>query len=404
MSQTCVSPPATALTRSSGVPVRRRRGGRRLGRPPAGAAAGAEHRGASAAAASGPSDGATWPTFRPAAMTSRCGRHGSIGRSGAKAPSLGWRSDRSVGARSLPSGRMAPQLPPLPPPARRHARLRRRGRRVDRAGGRRPGLPAHRRRGAGAPRRGSRRTAARVAWTSWRDGAPEVYVADVRRWRGAPADLLGRPPDPAVGWTPDGEVLAVSAAGQPSRPPDLGVRDPGRRRRAPAAAATARCPTSRCRADGRGAARPRRCPGSRRGGSATAAARPASCGGTPSGGGEFVRLAAELDGQLDVADAGRRRDGVRIAFLSDHEGWGNLYSLGRRTAPTCAGTPTTAAAGAPAFYARHAATDGSRVVYECGRRAVAARLARRRRAAAPLDVRLGGPRTARAPHRLAPAA
>ena len=53
----------------------------------------------------------------------------------------------------------------------------------------------------------------RVAWTSWREGAAEVFAADAdggsaRRltwWGGARCR----------GWTPSGEVLALTAAGQP---------------------------------------------------------------------------------------------------------------------------------------------------------------------------------------------
>jgi hypothetical protein len=39
--------------------------------------------------------------------------------------------------------------------------------------------------------------------------------------------------------------------------------------------------------------------------------------------GTFVRLAADLDGN----STRRCWSADRIAFLSDHEGWGNLYSL-----------------------------------------------------------------------------
>src|SRR6185295_17730752 len=71
----------------------------------------------------------------------------------------------------------------------------------------------------------------------------------------------------------------------------------------------------------------------------------------------------DLDGNLDSP----MLVGDRIAFLSDHEGWGNLYSLDGRGAGlrrhTDHGTGD-GQAGAPAFYARHAATDGTRVVYE----------------------------------------
>ncbi len=78
---------------------------------------------------------------------------------------------------SLPSWH-APQLPPLPSSTRRHGsssspRTTCGPRRCPAAGptGSRPTACRWR-----SP--GCRRTATRVAWTSWRDGAPEVYVTD----------------------------------------------------------------------------------------------------------------------------------------------------------------------------------------------------------------------------------
>ncbi|GAB2754898.1 S41 family peptidase [Streptomyces bullii] len=97
------------------------------------------------------------------------------------------------------------------------------------------------------------------------------------------------------------------------------------------------------------------------------------------------RLLAELDGHLHspMFVAGR------IAFLSDHEGVGNLYS--------CAydGTDLRRHTDHDAFYARHASSDGARVVYQCaGDLWIVDDLApdsvpRR------LDVRLSGPRAGR---------
>ncbi|MEU6096399.1 S41 family peptidase [Streptomyces sp. NPDC047079] len=97
------------------------------------------------------------------------------------------------------------------------------------------------------------------------------------------------------------------------------------------------------------------------------------------------RLLADLDGHLDspMFVAGR------IAFLSDHEGVGNLYS--------CAydGSDLRRHTDHDAFYARHASSDGSRVVYQCaGDLWIVDDLApdsvpRR------LDVRLGGQRAGR---------
>ncbi|MFF8099630.1 S41 family peptidase [Streptomyces sp. NPDC016640] len=81
--------------------------------------------------------------------------------------------------------------------------------------------------------------------------------------------------------------------------------------------------------------------------------------------------------------------GGRIAFLSDHEGVGNLYS--------CAydGSGLRRHTDHDAFYARHAAGDGTRVVYQCaGELWLVDDLSP---GAVPrrLDVTLGGPRAGR---------
>ncbi|NUP73052.1 MAG: peptidase S41, partial [Sinomonas sp.] len=72
------------------------------------------------------------------------------------------------------------------------------------------------------------------------------------------------------------------------------------------------------------------------------------------GGGDFRLLAPELDG--NVCDP--MWIGGRIAFLSDHEGFGNVYSVERD------GSDLRRHTDFDAFYARHASTDGGRIVIE----------------------------------------
>ncbi|GHJ02626.1 putative tricorn protease [Streptomyces olivaceus] len=81
--------------------------------------------------------------------------------------------------------------------------------------------------------------------------------------------------------------------------------------------------------------------------------------------------------------------GGRIAFLSDHEGVGNLYSCAHD------GTGLRRHTDHDAFYARNAASDGTRVVYQCaGDLWIVDDLAP---GSAPrrIDVRLSGPRAGR---------
>ncbi|WP_432132226.1 S41 family peptidase [Streptomyces tendae] len=97
------------------------------------------------------------------------------------------------------------------------------------------------------------------------------------------------------------------------------------------------------------------------------------------------RLLPDLGGHLSAP----MFVGGRIAFLSDHEGVGNLYSC----APD--GTDLRRHTDHDAFYARNAASDGTRVVYQCaGDLWIVDDLAP---GSAPrrLDVRLSGPRAGR---------
>ncbi|MFI2367181.1 S41 family peptidase [Streptomyces sp. NPDC018833] len=228
-----------------------------------------------------------------------------------------------------------------------------------------------------------------IAWTSYRDGAPEVHVAPLD---GGPSDRLtywGSDKTSVRGWTPDGHVLALTTHGQASLrrtwaravPLDGGpattlpygpVGDVAFGPRTLLLSATM----------GREAAAWKRY----RGGTAGKLWIETAADGKPSdeaaGGREFIRLHEDIDGNVECP----LWVGERIAFLSDHEGVGALYS----SLPD--GADLRRHTGIDGFYARHAATDGTRVAY-----AAAGELwvlddldgAEPRR----LDIRLGGQRT-----------
>ncbi|MEV5728945.1 S41 family peptidase [Streptomyces pharetrae] len=222
-----------------------------------------------------------------------------------------------------------------------------------------------------------------VAWTSTRDGAPEVHIAPVD---GGPSKRLthwGSWRTQVCGWTADGQVLALTTHGQASSrrswahavPLDGG---PATRLPYGPVGGVAQGPHTVLLSApmGREAAWWKRY----RGGTA------GKLWIDRDGEGEFVRLHEELDGNIEYP----LWAGERIAFLSDHEGTGALYSSLADGSDLRRHTPLGH------FYARHAAGDGTRVVYSCaGELWVLDDLdgAEPRR----LDIRLGGQRTDRQP-------
>ncbi|MFF5142151.1 S41 family peptidase [Streptomyces sp. NPDC013157] len=223
-----------------------------------------------------------------------------------------------------------------------------------------------------------------VAWTSTRDGAPEIHLAPVD---GGPSTRLthwGSSRTQVRGWTADGQVLAISTHGQASLrrswahtvPLDGGpstVLPYG-----PVGHVAPGPHTVLLSAPmGREAAWWKRY----RGGTA------GKLWIDREGAGEFVRLHAELDGNLEYPVWA----GDRIAFLSDHEGTGALYSSLADGSDLRRHTPLDG------FYARHASGDGTRVVYAS---AGELWLLDDLEGAEPrcLDIRLGGQRVDRQPY------
>ena len=231
-----------------------------------------------------------------------------------------------------------------------------------------------------------------VAWTSQRDGAPDVYQADLDGGVARRLTFWGDESTRVTGWSPDGELLAVTAYGQPFsyqtwahavRPEDGSFRllpfgpvadlaiEPGavalltgRHRREPAFWKRYRGGTA---------------------GRLWAAGTAGDCGQPGDGRLRFSRVAEAVGGQL----ASPMIVGGRLVFLADHEGTGNLYS--------CAldGTGLRRHTDHDGFYARNASTDGQRIVYHCaGDIWILDDLDDRAR---PLDIRLASPVVGRTP-------
>jgi tricorn protease len=195
------------------------------------------------------------------------------------------------------------------------------------------------------------RDGARVAWISWRDGGPEVYTADPDGSAASRLTYWGDTRTRVTGWTRHGEVLAVSATGQPytfltwayaipveGSPPrrlpfgpvvDLAEEETG------TALLTGRANNEM--------AYWKRYRGGTRGKLWTATAQDQL----------FTRVLADAGGQL----AAPMLIGNRLFFLSDHEGTGNIYS--------CAldGSGVRRHTDHDGMYARNPSTDGRRIVY-----------------------------------------
>ncbi|MEU3333763.1 S41 family peptidase [Streptomyces sp. NPDC006668] len=220
---------------------------------------------------------------------------------------------------------------------------------------------------------------ATIAYTSWRSLVPEIHVVPVDGGPGRRLTYWGSPDTQVCGWDPGGTVLAVASHGEPFSyftwaykvTPD---GSPGRK--------LPWGPVSDIQvADIAGERRTLLLTG-------TPPHEPAAWkryrgGATGRLWLHGERLLADLDGHLHSP----MFVGGRIAFLSDHEGIGNLYS--------CAydGSDLRRHTDHDAFYARHASSDGTRVVYQCaGDLWIVDDLAAEPR---KLDVRLSGPRAGR---------
>jgi tricorn protease len=224
-----------------------------------------------------------------------------------------------------------------------------------------------------------------LAWTSWLSPTPEVWTASVS---GGPALRLswsGSRDTRVLGWTPGGDVLAVSSFHQPfsrytwaySLPTGGGPGD-----RLPWGPVSDAAVTARHTLLLTGAAPHEPAGWKRYRGGATGRLWL-----------DGVRLLEGIGGHLAAPMLVGERPNARVAFLCDHEGIGNIYSC--RTDGSDLRRHTDHAT----FYARNAATDGRRVVYQ---HAGDLWLLDGLDAPAPrkLEVPLGGARTGRRPYQV----
>ncbi|WP_328808119.1 S41 family peptidase, partial [Nonomuraea antri] len=221
----------------------------------------------------------------------------------------------------------------------------------------------------------------RIAWTSTREGDPEVFAAEVEGPAGERLTHWGSPRTGVRGWTADGEVIAISGAGQGglNRLWSYAVPlDGGPARRLPygwvSDVAVSGEKVVTVSPFWREPSYWKRY----RGGTAGKIWIDAE------GSGEFTRLFADQNAQFWAATW----VGDRIVFLADPDGAGNVYS----SLPD--GSDLRKHTTHEEFYARHLSSDGQRVIYShAGDLWLLDDLDAEPR---PLDVKLGGPRPGRA--------
>ncbi|MFD9001986.1 S41 family peptidase [Streptomyces sp. NPDC059582] len=220
-----------------------------------------------------------------------------------------------------------------------------------------------------------------IAYTTWRSLVPEIHLTPVDGGPGRRLTYWGSADTQVCGWTPEGDILAVASHSQPfsyftwaHKVPTDG--DPGGR--------LPWGPVADIQVTDLDGER-----------------KTLLLTGTPPHepaawkryrGGAMGRL--WLHGRQLVADIGGHLAspmfaGGRIAFLSDHEGVGNLYS--------CAydGSDLRRHTDHDAFYARNASTDGTRVVYQCAGDLWVVDELTADSVSRKLGVRLSGPRAGR---------
>ncbi|MDQ0991408.1 S41 family peptidase [Streptomyces sp. V3I7] len=225
-----------------------------------------------------------------------------------------------------------------------------------------------------------------IAYTSWHSLAPEIRLTSVDGGTGEQLTYWGGDDAQVCGWTPEGDILAVASHGEPFTHFSFAYKIPT------TGAPGGKLPwgpTSGIQvADIDGERRTLLLTG-------TPPHDPASWkryrgGATGRLWMHGERLLPDLDGHLDSP----MFVGGRIAFLSDHEGVGNLYS--------CAydGSDLRRHTDHDAFYARNASTDGDRVVYQCAGDLWIVDDLSPDSVPRRLDVRLGGPSVGRRPYQV----
>ena len=193
------------------------------------------------------------------------------------------------------------------------------------------------------------RDGSRIAWTSRRDGAPEVYTASIEP-DGQPArrTYWGDSHTRTTGWTAADEVLVVTAAGQHAQkyPRAFAVGEVHRELPFGQVNDLAIEAAATLVLTGAVAYEPAYWKRYRGGRAGKLWVRAAGAAG-------FTRILPEHTAQLGSPMV----LGGRLFFLSDHEGTANIYST------ALDGTDLRGHTGHQGFYARNPATDGTRIVY-----------------------------------------